>query len=360
MKEGWKYIELKSICAVQNGYAFDSKKFNDASIGLPLVRIRDIKRGYSLTYTDESCQSEFFVENGDILIGMDGDFNVGIWNGGRAYLNQRVCKLIPTNKVSSRFLYYFIPKTLEAINAKTAFSTVKHLSSKQVNAIQIPDLPLSEQQRIVAYLDAAFAKIDALKAKAKENLDNAQALFQAALTEMMTPKEGGVGKTLVDEFKLRSGENLTAKQQCAGIYPVYGGNGIAGYHNDYNLSGENLLIGRVGAQCGNIHFPKGKIWVTDNAFIVNKISDLWLKDFLYYELISLNLNQYAAQAAQPVISNKSMKDVKIFLPSLAEQKKVAKTLDSIKSTVENLHSNFTTLSSDCDTLKQSLLRQVFE
>lgn len=130
MKEGWEYIALSSVCRVQNGFAFNSKLFNDSNKGLPLIRIRDIKRGFSLTYTDEACSDDFFVEDGDMLIGMDGDFNIGEWKGGHALLNQRVCKLIPSEKVLAKFIFYFIPEALQRINDKTAFSTVKHLSSK--------------------------------------------------------------------------------------------------------------------------------------------------------------------------------------------------------------------------------------
>jgi type I restriction enzyme S subunit len=202
MKEGWEYIALSSVCKVQNGFAFNSKLFNESNNGLPLIRIRDIKRGYSLTYTSEICSDEFFVEDGDMLIGMDGDFNIGEWKGGHALLNQRVCKLIPSEKVLAKFIFYFIPEALQKINDKTAFSTVKHLSSKQVNAILLPNLPLSEQQSIVDYLDSAFAKIDVMKTNSEKALNEAKALFQASLKEMLEPKEGWEEKKL---------ETLTSK-----------------------------------------------------------------------------------------------------------------------------------------------------
>ena len=82
-------------------------------------------------------------------------------------------------------------------------------------------------------------------------------------------------KKLINEFSLKSGEKLSTKNQVKGSYPVYGGNGITGYHNKYNLSGDQILIGRVGALCGNIHYIKENIWVTDNAFVVNNISSSW-------------------------------------------------------------------------------------
>ena len=100
---------LPDVCKIQYGYAFDSSKFSDNE-GTPLVRIRDVVRGFSETYTTEQCSDEYIVQNGDILIGMDGEFNIAYWNGGKAYLNQRVCRLIPTEKIDSAYLFYFIPK----------------------------------------------------------------------------------------------------------------------------------------------------------------------------------------------------------------------------------------------------------
>ncbi len=177
---------------------------------------------------------------------------------------------------------------------------------------------------------------------------------------MLEPKEGWEEKKLIQEFSLKSGENLSAKNQVIGPYPVYGGNGITGYHNQYNLSGDQILIGRVGALCGNIHYIKERIWVTDNAFVVNNISSSWNMLFLSYELEYINLNQYASQTAQPVISNKSMKDVSIFQPSLSEQQSIVTTLDSLKSKVDRLQANYEKISQECDALKQAILRQVFE
>ena len=82
--------------------------------------------------------------------------------------------------------------------------------------------------------------------------------------------------------------------------------------------------------------------------------------FLSYELEYIDLNQYASQTAQPVISNKSMKDVIIYLPPLSEQQSIVATLDSLKSKVDRLQENYNKISQECDALKQAILRQVFE
>lgn len=226
----------------------------------------------------------------------------------------------------------------------------------EVNVEENPD----DQQRIVSYLDAEFAKIEALKANAEKQLQAAKDLFQAALKELLTPKKGWVEKKLVEEFSLKSGDYLPTKEQKEGTIPVYGGNGITGYHNLYNLSGEQILIGRVGALCGNIHYVNENIWVTDNAFVLTNISESWYKLFLVYELGYLNLNQFASQTAQPVISNKSMKDVIIAQPHISEQQRIADRLDALSANVKALQSNYTETITLCNDLKQALLKKVFE
>ena len=100
---------LPEICRIQYGYAFDSAKFSNTE-GVPLIRIRDVVRGYSETYTTEQCGDEYVAQDGDMLIGMDGEFNIAHWKGGKAYLNQRVCRLSPLDDVDALYLLYFMPK----------------------------------------------------------------------------------------------------------------------------------------------------------------------------------------------------------------------------------------------------------
>ena len=89
---------LPEVCHIQYGFPFDSKRFSNKE-GTPLIRIRDVVRGYTETFTTEQCSDDYIVKKGDILIGMDGMFNVAKWNGNTAYLNQRVCKLEPKSSI---------------------------------------------------------------------------------------------------------------------------------------------------------------------------------------------------------------------------------------------------------------------
>ena len=156
---------------VQNGFAFKSELFTHSE-GKPLIRIRDIEDGWTENFYSGEYSDEFVVRKGDILIGMDGDFNAAIWQGVDGLLNQRVCRLIPSTKnFSDKFLFLCLQPYLNAINAETSSVTVKHLSSRTIGEIPLPLPPRNEQHRIVAKIEELFSELD----KGIENLKTAQA-----------------------------------------------------------------------------------------------------------------------------------------------------------------------------------------
>lgn len=167
----WERVPLLDVAMVQNGFAFKSELFTHSE-GKPLIRIRDIEDGWTENFYSGEYSDEFVVRKGDILIGMDGDFNAAIWQGAEGLLNQRVCRLIPcTKNFSAKFLFLCLQPFLNAINAETSSVTVKHLSSRTIGEIPLPLPPLNEQHRIVAKMEELFSELD----KGIENLKTAQA-----------------------------------------------------------------------------------------------------------------------------------------------------------------------------------------
>lgn len=112
------------------------------------------------------------MKNGDLLIGMDGEFNIAPWNSVDALLNQRVCKIwCSSNEVIEKYVLYFLPKALKDIERATSFVTVKHLSVKTIKEIPISILPLDKQKQIVKTLDTA-AELLAMRKQQLARLDN--------------------------------------------------------------------------------------------------------------------------------------------------------------------------------------------
>lgn len=173
--------------------------------------------------------------------------------------------------------------------------------------------------------------------------------------------DGWEWKRIEEVFTITSGKNLTKKDMDdEGRFSVYGGNGIAGRYNDFNLSGSNIIIGRVGALCGNVRLVNGDIWVTDNAFYIKEHKVDILKEYLTKVLSAINLGETANKSAQPVISYKGIKDLVIPYPPLDEQKRIVEKIDAlftrIDTAIEYLHESVTL----ADALYASSLDQLFE
>ncbi|GLS81735.1 restriction endonuclease subunit S [Paracoccus marinus] len=166
----WRTARLRDHVRITNGYPFDSKQFSDSD-GMPLVRIRDIFNREAEVFFSGEPVPDAIIESGDILVGMDGDFNAAMWQGGRALLNQRVCRLEPGPTVDRRFLLYLLPAPLRLINEFTYSTTVKHLSSFDIQKIHFPFPDISTQTAIADYLDSETADIDALIAAKQKLLD---------------------------------------------------------------------------------------------------------------------------------------------------------------------------------------------
>ena len=144
--------KLTDVCDIQYGYAFDSKCFSNDETLPPLVRIRDVKRGYSETFYSGEYPEEYIIHAGDLLVGMDGEFNIARWKSRDALLNQRVCKIVAKDGTNEEYIRFFLSTTLKEIEKRTSFVTVKHLSAKELNKIEINTPNINEQTRIAISL----------------------------------------------------------------------------------------------------------------------------------------------------------------------------------------------------------------
>lgn len=172
--------KLTDICDIQYGYAFDSACFTEDSSYPPLVRIRDVKRGFSETYYSGEYPEEYVLHAGDLLVGMDGEFNIARWKSIDALLNQRVCKLTAKEGTNEEYLRFAMVKALKTIEDKTAFVTVKHLSAKELNKLEL-DIPCIEEQNLRADSLSKLEKIISLREEELRQLDN---LIKSRFVEM--------------------------------------------------------------------------------------------------------------------------------------------------------------------------------
>ena len=182
----WAVKRLTDLANLVNGFPFDSKSF-DRSQGTPLVRIRDLFNTTTEVQWAGAPVPQAEIGNGDILIGMDGDFSVGWWAHGPALLNQRLCSVRALEvRLSQRYLFYSLPFPLSALNDVTYATTVKHVSSLEILKFRLPCPSLDEQRAIATFLDRETAKIDELVARKERLIELLREKRTALLTRAVT------------------------------------------------------------------------------------------------------------------------------------------------------------------------------
>jgi type I restriction enzyme S subunit len=159
--KGWAVRDLFDVAEVGFGFSFKAKHFGPTG-PFGVVRIRDVPAGITKTFTDETPPLRYRIADGDVLIGMDGDFHLRQWTGGEAWLNQRVTRLRPLGDLSARHLMLAIEEAIQGWNAAIAGTTVAHLGKQHLEQIRVvipsPDAldtateifaGISDQQRVL-------------------------------------------------------------------------------------------------------------------------------------------------------------------------------------------------------------------
>ena len=375
---------MGAVLEVQNGYAFDSKRFN-SSRGLPLVRIRSLKSGVETeTRFDGEYDERYLVRPGDLLIGMDGEFGCYEWKGEVALLNQRVCRLHGfSGELIPRFLLYGVNGYLKAIEDVTGYSTVKHLSSKQILAIEFPLPPLPEQRRIVALLDEAFAGLATATANAERNLDNARELFESHLAEVFSRRgDGWVERRLEDITEPESPITYgVVKPGPEGEIPfVRGGDLVDGrvriealrtiteevscQYSRTLLRGGELLICLVG-QPGAVAVAPPEL---AGANIARQVGLIRLRTEVGSEFVWMYLQSRSGRSAlgaresgsvQQVINLSELRQVMVPLPTIDMQREIVGKLTILLAETGRLSRLYEQKQAALAKLKKSLLHQAF-
>lgn len=157
-------------------------------------------------------------------------------------------------------------------------------------------------------------------------------------------------------IQISSGDGLIASNMDSnGTIPVFGGNGINGYHNKGNITKPTIVIGRVGFYCGSIHITPKLAWVTDNAFITTFSEDNIDINFLFWLLRGTNLKENENATAQPVISGRKVYPIVVGFPPLAEQHRIVAKVDELMALCDQLEQQQNSSNEVHQTLVDTLL-----
>ena len=344
MREGWEYKKFEN-CIVKSPKLKQVKKeaYNNGSQYPIISQEEKFISGYC---DDESmvCHIDrpvvVFGDHTRVLKYIDFDFVVGA---------DGVKVIIPIKSIDSKFLLYF----LQWYNIPN-LGYSRHY--KLLKDVMVPIPNCTTQLSIVSELDKLNELIQIKKEQLKDYDALAQSIFYEMFGDPVENEKGWEVKKFGDLFKLKSGDGLSSKDFKTGIYPVYGGNGISGYHNSFNMKGCYIIIGRVGVYCGNVRKVDGEFWLTDNAFRLIYKENEQNPFFILYLLNILDLHQYANAAAQPVISNLTLKSINVPLPPLSLQQSFAHKIEQIERQKAGVQKTIT----DLETLLAARMQYWFD
>lgn len=134
--QGWLVVPLFEAAEVGFGFSFKAARFADAG-PYPVIRIRDVPHAVTETFSDERPAERYRVRDGDVLIGMDGDFHLGLWRGNASWLNQRVTRLRPANGMSSLHLMFAVADQIRRWNNAITGTTVAHLGKRHLEKVMV-------------------------------------------------------------------------------------------------------------------------------------------------------------------------------------------------------------------------------
>ena len=394
MKEGWEYKKLKDIATFTRGLTYS--KNDEAEISDNIVlRSNNVDLSTGKLNFDELkyLKPEFLipeekkVKKGSLLMCMSNGSKIHL--GKVALINDDypyafggfMALVTPNEELNPQFFNYSLssPEYKDFIKKLSEGANINNIKVKELELFTIPVPPLSEQQSIVDYLDSAFAKIDAMKANAKKALNEAKALFQASLKEMLEPKEGWEEKYLKEIAQYSIGLTYKPTNVCNDGTIVLRSSNIqegkldlkdivrvnANIKEDlYVRTGDILMCSRNGSArlVGKVCIiPEIKEKMTYGTFMMI-IRSAYNPLLYHYFDTGLFRNQIKHGEANMInqITRYMLDEVKLNLPPITEQQSIVATLDSLKSKVDRLQENYEKISQECDALKQAILRQIFE
>ena len=402
MKEGWEYKKLGDITEIKGGKRLPKGvKLLTTPTEHPYIRVADFNDFGTVDtddihYISDSVYEQikrYIIKKEDVYISIAGTIGksgiIPDYLDG-ANLTENACRLILSSNVCQRYVYYFTisPSFIKQIDERTKKSAQPKLALTRLSDVIITYPTIKEQKSIVDYLDSAFAKIDAMKANAEKALGEAKALFQASLKEMLEPKEGWEEKKLGEMSEIQSGFAFKSTQFLnSGKYQVIRMGNVRPGLIRYNespvyveameenkidkalLKVGDMIITQTGSRNKrdygySVLIDKENLLLNQRIARIRVISTITNKYLLYYSWTDYFRDQYFANEGGTVgqgnVGIDAIKYATITFPPLSEQQSIVATLDSLKSKVDHLQSNFEKISQECDALKQAILRQVFE
>jgi len=358
-----KKVKLGEVCEIRIGKTPNRSQTLYWGGDYPWLSISDMK-GKILCTTKEKITQEA-VEKEKMQIVSKGtvvmSFKLSIGKVGilaeNMYTNEAIANFVVKNNkmLFNEYLYYalqgmnFDSLTDRAVMGKT-------LNKAKLNNLSIVYNEPFMQQQIVLRLDGVNKLIESRKQQLSELSKLVKSRFNELFGDPINNDKKFAEKTGQQCFKFSSGKFLDKNDRIFEGYPAYGGNGIAWKSRNYLIDNPTIIIGRVGAYCGNVRTTHGKVWISDNAIYIKEFKNLDFNLVFLLELMKvIDFSRFADFSGQPKITQKPLEKQKYILPPLSLQNEFADFVGQVDKSQLAIQKSLEEL----ETLKKSLMQEYF-
>ncbi|WP_435139082.1 restriction endonuclease subunit S [Formosa sp. A9] len=392
LPKNWVETRLENVIFYKKGKKPKILKDEEFDNSLPYLDIKAFEKGEIRRYADKASSN--LIDENDIGIVWDGARSGWVSYGKSGAIGSTIAKLTPL-KIESTFLYRFLQSKFEYLNSNTRGTGIPHVDPQILWNLKFPLPPLAEQERIVAKLDVLFGQIDVMK-QSLERIPQLLANFkQQVLTLAVTGKLTEAwreGKELKDWEETNIGSLFSVKTGATpkrGEQKYYDGGDIpwlksGQVKNELIYEAEEFITDLAIKETNTKVFPidtllvamygegktRGQVgWMkieaaTNQAIaaLVNENLDIRTRSYTYYFCLS-QYNEIRAQAEggnQPNLNLSKIKNWKIQLPPLQEQKEIVNRVESLFAKADAIEAQYQSLKTKIDSLPQAILHKAFK
>lgn len=345
LNKDWIKKSLGELITIKHGYAFKGIFFSEMGNYILLTpgnfSERDglVLKGAKEKYYIGKIPENYILKKDDLIIAMTDLKQSAPYLGAPAFIdkddlylhNQRLglINIKNENIIDKKFLYWVFQS--ESFRAKVRGSatgtTVRHTAPKRIYKIGI-DIPKKiSQQKKIAVILSNYDDLIRINKKRILILEKISKLiyeewfekFRFPGHENINMVDSEVGKmpenwriTKISDF-INFSNGKSVKVNNNGLYLLYGSNGVIGNSQKYNFENA-IIIGRVGAYCGSVCYCSKKFSASDNTIVAKSKEDEIYNPFIFYLLKNMNLRKFAGGSAQPLLTQSTLKNLKIVCP----------------------------------------------
>jgi type I restriction enzyme M protein len=242
--------------------------------------------------------------------------------------NQQINAIVCNENIVPEYLAYYLKTQRYNLENLTSNVGVKHINIEMLKNFKIPLPPKEIQEKIVKEIE----ELEQIERKNKEIIENNKYKIKDLLTDLEENDKSLISSISQNWDNKR--KPVTAGDRVSGEYPYYGASGIVDYVDQFLIDDTVLLISEDGANLKSRVSPiaftaSGKIWVNNHAHIL-KFDNKYTHKIVELYLNNIDLSEYITGQAQPKLNQKNLNNIKIPLPSLDEQEKLVKEIETIE------------------------------